>query len=73
MVDDIIIIVNEKLQRHDWKMGCMVPIAGTESHVRRVDILRSDGKLVMKEKFNGFHRVFPKPTLRIRLTLFVPF
>ena len=49
-MDDIVIIVDKTLQCHDWKMGHVVAIAGTESHVRRVDILRSDGKIVTKDR-----------------------
>ena len=49
-VDDAVIIVNETLQRHDWKLGRMIAVAGTEPHVRRVDVLRSDGKIVTKDR-----------------------
>ena len=49
-MDDFVIIVDEMLQRHDWRMGRVVAVAGTESHVRRVNILHSDGKIVTKDR-----------------------
>ena len=49
-VDDAVIIVDETLQRHDWKLGRVIAVAGTEPHVRRVDVLRSDGKIVTKDR-----------------------
>ena len=41
-------IVDETL--HDWKLGRVIAVAGTEPHVRRVDVPRSDGKIVMKSR-----------------------
>ena len=49
-IDDAVIIVDETLQRHDWKLGRVIAVAGTEPHVRRVDVLRSDGKIVTKDR-----------------------
>ena len=43
-------IVDETLQRHDWKLGCVIAVAGTEPLVRRVDVPRLDGKIVMKSR-----------------------
>ncbi len=49
-VDDLVVIVDETLQRHDWKMGRVISVAGTTPHVRRVDVLRADGKIVTKDR-----------------------
>ena len=43
-------IVDGTLQRHDWKLGRVIAVAGTEPRVRRVDVLRPDGKIVMKNR-----------------------
>ena len=43
-------IVDETLQRHEWKSGHVIAVAGTEPLVRRVDVSRSDGKIVMKDR-----------------------
>ena len=48
-VEDVV-IVDETLQRHDWKLGRVIAVAGTEPLVRRVDVSRSDGKIVMKNR-----------------------
>ena len=49
-MDDLVIIVDETLQRHDWKMGRVIAVAGTTPHVRRVDVLRADRKIVTKDR-----------------------
>ena len=43
-------IVDETLQQHDWKLGCVIAVAGTEPLVRRVDVPRSVGKIVTKDR-----------------------
>ena len=44
------VVVDETLQRHDLRMDRVIAVAWTEPHVRRVNVLRSDGKIVTKDR-----------------------
>ena len=49
-VDDLVIIVDDTVQRHSWKLGRVVSIERTGSHVRRATVKRGDGKLLNKDR-----------------------
>ena len=55
VVDDLVIIVDEALQRHEWCLGRVVHVEGSASHVRRVHVLRKDGKIVKKDRTKVVH------------------
>ncbi len=48
--DALVIIVDETLHRHQWSMGRVVEVEGSGAHVRRAQILRPDGKIVLKDR-----------------------
>ena len=47
---DLVIIVDESVHRHDWKMARILKTEGSGPHVRRVRLKRSDGKIVLKDR-----------------------
>ena len=47
---DLVIIVDESVHRHDWKMARILKTEGSGPHVRRVRLKRSDGKVVLKDR-----------------------
>ena len=49
-VGDLVIIVDETVHRHDWKMARIIATEGSGPHVRRVTLKRSDGKIVLKDR-----------------------
>ena len=49
-VDDLVLITDETAQRHSWKLGRVISIERTGSHVRRATVKRGDGKLLVKDR-----------------------
>ena len=49
-VDDLVIIVDEAVPRHDWSLGRVVDVEGTSPHVRRVHVRRGDGRIVTRDR-----------------------
>ena len=49
-VDDMVIVIDEALPRHDWSLGRVVGVEGSAAHVRRAHIRRKDGKIVTKDR-----------------------
>ena len=49
-VDDLVIITDDTLQRHAWKLGRVISIERTDTHVRRATVRRGDGKLLVKDR-----------------------
>ena len=49
-VDDLVILVDDSKERNQWKMGRIVGTPKTDEHVRRVEVLRSDGKIVQRDR-----------------------
>ena len=47
---DIVIIVDESTSRHDWKLGEITEKIVSGPHVRRVNVRRADGKIVLKDR-----------------------
>ena len=45
-VDNLVILVDDSSERNLWKMGRIVGTPTTNGHVRRVEVMRSDGKIV---------------------------
>ena len=48
--DDIVIIVDESKTRHEWKLGRIVEKIDSGPHVRRINVKRADGKVVLKDR-----------------------
>ena len=48
--DALVIIVDETLHRHQWSLGRVVEVEGSGDHVRKAQILRPDGKIVLKDR-----------------------
>ena len=48
--DALVIIVDETLHRHQWSLGRVVEVEGSGGHVRKAQILRPDGKIVLKDR-----------------------
>ena len=49
-VDDLVILVDDSNERNHWKMGRIITTTGNDEHVRKVEILRSDGKIVQRDR-----------------------
>ena len=49
-VGDLVIITDETLQRNSWKLGRVITIDKTGSHVRRATVKRGDGKVLLKDR-----------------------
>ena len=48
--DDLVIIVDETMKRHDWKLGRIASILQSDDHVRKVAVRRGDGKVVERDR-----------------------
>ena len=46
----LVILVDECVERGQWKMGRIVKTPSSDDHVRRVEVLRSDGKIVQRDR-----------------------
>ena len=49
-VDDLVIIVDETIKRHEWKMARVITVHKKENHVRNVTVIRGDGKKILKDR-----------------------
>ena len=49
-MDDLVIIVDEKAERNQWKMGRVVGTTSSDGHVRKVEVIRADGKIVQRDR-----------------------
>ena len=49
-INDLVILVDESVERNQWKMGRIVGTTDSDGHVRRVEIIRSDGKIVQRDR-----------------------
>ena len=49
-VGDLVIIVDESVRRHEWKMGRIVSVEGSDDHIRRAWVKRGDGKTILKDR-----------------------
>ena len=52
---DLVIIVDETVKRHDWRMGRVMSTEGSGNHVRRARVKRGDGKIVLKDRTKLVH------------------
>ena len=48
--DDLVIIVDETIRRHDWKLGRIASTLQSDDHVRQVAVRRGDGKIVERDR-----------------------
>ena len=48
--DDIVILVDETVERHRWRMGKVQKTFQSGPHVRRVEIKKGDGKVVLRDR-----------------------
>ena len=48
--DDFVILVDETLDRNLWKFGRVTKTLGTSNHIRRVEVKRPDGKIVIRDR-----------------------
>ena len=48
--DDLVILVDETTARHHWKMGRIEKTFQTGPHVRRVEVKKGDGKIVLRDR-----------------------
>ena len=49
------IIVDETVKRHDWRMARVISTEGSGNHVRRARVKRSDGKILLKDRGKLVH------------------
>ena len=49
-IDDLVILVDDSSERNQWKMGRIIGAPTTDGHVRRVEVMRSDGKIVQRDR-----------------------
>ena len=47
---DVVILVDESTSRSDWKLGRVVDTIDSGPHVRRVNVRRADGKVLLKDR-----------------------
>ena len=48
--DDIVILVDETVERHRWKLGRIQKTFQSGPHVRRVEVRKGDGKVVLRDR-----------------------
>ena len=48
--DDIVIQVDETVERHKWKMGRICKTFQNGHHVRRVEVKKEDGRVVLRDR-----------------------
>ena len=48
--DDLVILVDETVERHRWRMGRIQKIFQSGPHVRRVEVKKGDGKVVLRDR-----------------------
>ena len=49
-VDDLVILTDDTVRRHEWKMGRVTSVEGSGNHIRRAWVKRGDGKTVLKDR-----------------------
>ena len=49
-IDDLVIIVDDAVERNQWKMGRMVGTTSSDGHVRKVELLRADGNIIRRDR-----------------------
>ena len=49
-VGDLVLLVDETCRRGEWKMGRVISIDGTATHIRKAEVKRSDGKVLSKDR-----------------------
>ena len=49
-VDDLVLLVDESAPRGEWRLGRIVQVGGTDSHVRKALVKRADGKVVLRDR-----------------------
>ena len=47
---EALVVVNETLPRHQWSLECIFKAVGSGAHVRKAQIRRPDGKIVLKDR-----------------------
>ena len=52
---DLVILVDESVKRHEWRMARVVSTEGSGNHVRRATVKRNDGKLLLKDRTKLVH------------------
>ena len=54
-VGDMVLRVNENAPRSDWKLGKVVKLHSTDGFVRKVEVLRPDGKTDLRDRSSLVH------------------
>ena len=49
-VNDVVILVDESIPRHSWKLARIIHVHTNGSHVRKATVKRSDGKILIKDR-----------------------
>ena len=49
-INDLVIIVDESTERNQWKMGRIVGTDCSDGHVRKVELVRPDGKVIQRDR-----------------------
>ena len=49
-IDDLVIIVDDTVERNQWKMGRIVGVTSSDGHVRKVELQRTDGKIIQRDR-----------------------
>ena len=49
-IDDLVILADESTSRDEWRLGRIVAVDGTDTHVRKASIRRADGKIVERDR-----------------------
>ena len=49
-VGDLVIMVDETVKRHEWKMARIITVHEKSNHVRKVTVKRGDGKEILKDR-----------------------
>ena len=49
-VGDLVILVDDCVERGQWKMARVVGTPSSDEHVRRVEVIRQDGKIIQRDR-----------------------
>ena len=49
-VGNLVLLVKEVAHRGEWKLGRVVSDDGTANHVRKAEVRRADGRIVLKDE-----------------------
>ena len=49
-VNDVVILADESIPRHSWKLARVIHIHTNGLHVRKATVKRSDGKILIKDR-----------------------